>query len=285
MPNLNQYNIRSSSKLAITVHDMSPAVTPEFYDLKRNLWHKFLNYKKAFDRASIIFTVSEYTKKDIVRLYGIAESKIKVAYPGIDKKIFKSEIPVKDMRRARNLYELPGDYILFLNTIEPRKNLTNLIKAFDNLDSSVDLVVAGKKGLKYRQIFGRIKQSKKSGKIRYIGYVPENDKPAIIKMAKALVYPSYYEGFGFQPLEAMALGVPVIASQVTALPEVVGNAGLLVDPYSIEGISHAMNAVLSNEQLRQDLIAKGLQRVKDFDWNITANRILTEISKIDKFTN
>lgn len=280
MPNLNQFNISAGKKLAITVHDMSPVVTPEFYDLRRNLWHHFLNYKKAFRRADVIFAVSEHTKKDLIRLYGISETKVKVIYPGTDNRQFNQNIPVAKLRNARNVYGLPGDYLLFLNTIEPRKNLTNLIKAFDLLDQPVDLVIAGRRGWKYRKIFRQIRQSKKFAKIKYIGYIPEEDKPAIIKLARALVYPSFYEGFGFQSLEAMAVGTPCVVSQVTALPEVVGDAGLLVDPYSVENLAGALNLILTDEPLRGRLVEKGAQRAKEFDWNRTARGVLEGLNQL-----
>jgi glycosyltransferase involved in cell wall biosynthesis len=281
MPNLSQFHISPQAKLAVTVHDLSPAVTPEFYDLKRDLWHKFLNYKKAFSRANVIFTVSEYTKKDLIRLYNVNEAKIKVAYPGIDRKDFNPDIPVSKLRQARNIYGLPGDYILFLNTIEPRKNLTSLVKAFDLLDYPADLVIVGRKGWKYREIFRQIKQSKKFGRIKYLGYVPEADKPAIIKLAKVLVYPSFYEGFGFQPLEAQACGVPTVVSQVTALPEVVGDASLLIDPYNVENLANALKLILADNRLREKLIEKGLQRVKEFNWEKTASKVLEELNQIN----
>jgi glycosyltransferase involved in cell wall biosynthesis len=224
MPNLNQFSLKSNTKLALTVHDMSPVLAPEFYDIKRRVWHWFLNYKKAFERANVIFTVSNYTKNDIVRLYNIPENKIKVAYPGIDLEEYNPKVSLEKMRALRNEKGLPGEFILFLNTIEPRKNLENLIKSFETLNSSASLVIAGGSGWKNSNIINLIKKSKKRSKIFYYGYVEPKDKSALIKMSRCLVYPSFYEGFGFQPLEAFALGVPVLTSQVTALPEVVGDA-------------------------------------------------------------
>ena len=234
MPNLNQFNIGMGKKLAITVHDLSPIVTPEFYDIKRRVWHKFLNYKKAFERANVLFAVSEYTKQDLIRIFNINPQKIKVAYPGVDHSVFHPELEQAENRGLRNSFGLPGEFILFLNTIEPRKNLAGLIKAFEQYNGSAHLVIAGRLGLKYSNDFKLIKNSKKSAKIKYIGYIEEQHKPALIKLAKVLVYPSFYEGFGFQALEAMAVGTPVIASEVTSLPEVVGGAGLLVNPLRSE---------------------------------------------------
>lgn len=274
MPNLNQFSVHPKTKLAITVHDLSPVVTPEFYNIKRRIWHKFLNYKKAFDRANVLFAVSEYTKNDLIKIFGINPNKIKVIYPGIDTSANSHELALDLLREARNKYGLPGKYILFLNTIEPRKNLAGLIKAFEKVESDAWLVVAGRLGWKYAKDFELIKNSKKSAKIKYIGYVDEKNKAALIKLASALVYPSFYEGFGFQPLEAMALGTPVIASQVTALPEVVGDAGLLINPYDENSLAQGLNEILSNNVLRQKLIEKGLIQAKKFNWKNTAKEIL-----------
>ncbi len=280
MPNLNQFNISPKAKLAITVHDLSPVVTPEFYDAKRRLWHKFLNYQKAFNRANVIFAVSEYTKTDLVRLFKVDEKKIKVVYPGIDNKVFQMNIEENKLREIRNQYSLPGDFILFLNTIEPRKNLSNLIRAFEKMDHPAHLVIAGRKGWKDKAIFEEIKHSKKSLKIKYLGYIKDEDKPAVIKLSKALVYPSFYEGFGFQPLEAMAMGTPTIVSQVTALPEVVGDASLLINPYNVSDITATLNLLLKNEQLKSGLVAKGLERVKKFSWEKSSLSILEALNSL-----
>ncbi len=274
MPNLNQFNILPSAKLAITVHDLSPIITPEFYNLKRRLWHKSLKYKKSFERADVIFAVSEYTKLDLLRIFGLPENKVKVVYPGIDQKALSSNLAESRLREVRNNYGLPGDYILFLNTIEPRKNLINLVKAFELLDWPGHLVIAGKTGWKYYKAFSSIRKSKKFNKIIYLGYIPEEEKSAIIKLAKVLVYPSFYEGFGFQALEAMSVGVPTITSNVTALPEVVEDASLLVNPYSVEEILTSLKTVIHNNSIRQTLIEKGSNRVKDFNWETSALQIL-----------
>jgi len=275
LPNLNQFNIEPKTKLAITVHDLSPILTPEFYDFKRKLWHKFLNYRQAFERADVLFAVSEYTKNDLVKIFDLDADKIKVIYPGVDHKIFQPNIPEDVLRMVRNAYALPGKFILFLNTIEPRKNLAALIKAFEMLPSDVNLVIAGRLGWKYRGDFSLIKRAKKSAKIKYIGYIEEKHKPALIKLSSALIYPSFYEGFGFQPLEAMALGTPVVVSQVTALPEISGDAALLINPYQESSLAQALEEVLNNQHLRANLISKGLKQAKRFNWQKTAQEVLS----------
>lgn len=280
MPNLNQISLLSKTKLFLTVHDMSPVVTPEFYDLKRRLWHKFLNYKNSFTRSDKIFAVSEYTKQDLIRLFNLPAQKILVVYPGVDQKIYTPGISEKLLRQTRNTYELPAKFLLFLNTLEPRKNLTGLIQAFENLqDSECHLVIAGRPGWKYGKIMDAINHSKKKKLIKYLGYLPEHEKPGVIKLADALVYPSFYEGFGFQPLEAAALGVPSIVSQVTSLPEVMGDSALLVNPYNLNSLTEAMQQILTNRNLRQTLVQKGEKRVKDFNWEKTARIILESFSK------
>ncbi|MFA5991694.1 MAG: glycosyltransferase family 1 protein [Candidatus Doudnabacteria bacterium] len=274
MPNLNQFNIAQTAKLVITAHDLSPVLTPEFYDIKRRLWHKFLNYKKAFNRANILFAVSEHTKNDLIKVFDISADKIKVIYPGLDHNLFNPNSMEVEQRDLRNRYGLPGDFYLFLSTVEPRKNLKTLIKAFEQVDNGAYLVIAGRLGWKYRQDFDLIKKSKKNAKIKYIGYISESDKPALIKLAKALVYPSFYEGFGFQPLEAFASGTPVIASGITSLPEVVSNAGLLINPYSVDDLSFALREIVTNKDLRASLIQKGLEQAKKFTWEKTAQEVL-----------
>ncbi len=274
MPNLNQFNIKDKAKLVITAHDLSPVLTPEFYDAKRRLWHKFLNYKKAFSRANVLFAVSEYTKNDLIKVFGINAEKIKVIYPGLDHNLFNSREMLEEQRSLRNRYGLPGDFYLFLSTVEPRKNLKTLIRAFEQVDNSVSLVIAGRLGWKYKKDFRLIKKSKKNVKIKYIGYIAESDKPALIKLAKALVYPSFYEGFGFQPLEAFASGTPVIASGITSLPEVVSDAGLLINPYSVDDLSFALSEIVLNNALRASLIQKGLEQAKKFTWEKTAQEVL-----------
>lgn len=274
LPNPNQFNLKLKSKLALTIHDLSPFITPEFYDIKRKLWHRFLNFEKAINRANVIFAVSETTKNDIIRLFNVNPNKVVVAYPGIDKRIFKPNLDQALQRNARNIYGLPGKYLLFLNTIEPRKNLGSLIKAFELLKEPIFLVIAGRLGWKHSKDMDILNKSKKRNFIKYIGYVKEEYKPAIIKMATALVYPSFYEGFGFQPLEAAACGTPSVVSQVTSLPEVMADSSLLINPYSISDLAGALHEITTNVNLRKMLIEKAKLRVEKFSWENTSQTIL-----------
>lgn len=281
MPNLNQFSLRSKTKLAITVHDLSPVVTPEFYNVKRRLWHYFLNYKKSFERASIIFAVSEYTKKELVRIFHVPEPKIKVIYPGVHMGPHVSE---SEKKLTRNKFELPGRYVLYVGTLEPRKNLLGLIKSFEDLDDPAHLVIVGRAGWKFNNIFQSIQKSKKRDKIHYKGVVTESEKRSIISLARMVVYPSFYEGFGFVPLEAMQCSVPVIAGAVTSMPEVCGDAALLVNPYSRAELTRGMVAVLQDYKLRERLIVKGNEQVKKFDWTITAQKVLKEMNNAQYYS-
>ncbi|MCL5774692.1 MAG: glycosyltransferase family 4 protein [Patescibacteria group bacterium] len=279
MPNPNQFYIKGKARLVVTAHDLSPLVTPEYYDLKRRLWHRFLNYKKIFERADAIAAVSDYTKYDLVRLLGIKTDKINTIHPGVNSKLFSPDQPVSELRQVRNQYGLPGDYILFLNTLEPRKNLINLLKAFEMLDQDIFLVIAGKPGWKYRGLMRKIRQSKKHHRIRMLGYIPEKHKPAIITMSKFLVYPSFYEGFGFQPLEAAACGRPSVISSVSSLPEVLGEASLLVNPHSAHELLKAFRLLLTDAPLAQSLAEKARQKALAYTWEDAAKKTLELITR------
>lgn len=274
LPNANHYSVEQGKKLVVTVHDLSPFLMPEFYNLKRRFWHWFLDTKKIYQRADKLIAVSEHTRHDLIKILGIPDSKIQVIYPGVDQRIFNPYITVDTLREIRNIYGLPGEYFLFISTLEPRKNIAGLIKAYEQSGTSTHLVIAGKLGWKYGDILRAIETSKRKRSIHYLGYIRESDKPSLMRLAKAVVYPSFYEGFGFVPLEAMALGVPVVTSQVSSIPEVVRDAALMVNPHSIEDLAFALGEVSQNQVLRQQLIAKGLARANVFSWEKTAQKTL-----------
>ena len=267
-PNYNHYVTPVGAKVVITIHDLSAFIHPEFFDVKRRLWHSMLGLRKKLHSADRIVAVSEYTKSDCMRVFGIADEKISVIYPGIHP--VGSEFSLDKLRNVRNKYRLPGNFILFVSTLEPRKNILGLIQSFERLETQTHLVLAGKIGWKYEEIFTAIQNSPKKRFIHYLGYVPESDKSCIMKLAQIVAYPSFYEGFGFVPLEACAVGVPVLACQVTSIPEVVGDAALLVDPYDTNSIAYGLTQLLEDNNLRQRLIEKGKEHVKRFTWESSA---------------
>lgn len=280
LPNLNQFAVRPETKVAVTVHDLSPIVSPERYDAKRRFWHALLRYRRVFQRADVVFTVSDYTRSDVLRLFGLPETRVVTVPPGADHFQKIGGLTEDFLRDVRNRLELPGSYALFLNTIEPRKNLPVLLKAFELLPGDYNLVVAGRPGWKYRRQLEALAGSAASRRIRFLGYLSsERDKAAVIKLARCLVYPSFYEGFGFQPLEAAWLGTPSVVSQVTALPEVAAGSALLVDPYSVASVLRGLEAALKDGELRTQLVARAQGNAKRFTWRRSAEQVLDEMER------
>lgn len=265
-----------------TFHDLSFERHPEFFSFKKRNWHEFLiKPKKEAKEAKFIIAVSESTKQDLVDIYGINSEKIKVIYPGIslssDK--FKTSDYRTNLERVKKKYKLPGRFILYFGTIEPRKNIKGLIEAFENLNSSYSnkngykLVIAGSKGWLYKDIIKKARDSKFCKDIFFTGYVQQEDKPYLYSLSDLFVYPSFFEGFGFPPLEAMACGVPTITSNNSSLPEVVGDGALMINAYNVDEMTWSIKEVLENNSLRKKMIKKGFQRVGRFSWDKCADKI------------
>lgn len=269
-PNLHFVAWSDQCRKAVAVHDLSFLAYPDFFTLKSRLWHKLILSKKILAQADAIMADSESTKRDLVELLKIPPEKIKVVYLGANiqaGKIAKEEILQK--------YNLPEKYFLFVATIEPRKNLAGAIEALKKLPGDVKLAVAGDWGWKCGQTKKTIKQENdKTNNVIFLGYVDESDKAALYQNAVALVYPSFYEGFGLPIAEAMALGCPVICGNNSSQGEVLGDAGLLVDPFNVSEIKQAMELMLTDGELRQELIKKGYQQAGKFSWQKTAAEYL-----------
>jgi glycosyltransferase involved in cell wall biosynthesis len=280
LPNVNHVAHGPGKKTVITVHDLSPFIFPEFHSPKHRLWHAILNTKKVYEQADALISVSEFTKNDLISHFGIPEHKIHVVHPGVDHESLQSRVSQDELRHVRNVYGLPTNFLLFLSTLEPRKNVKGLIKAFEQVNSDAHLLLVGKPGWKHKEIFSLINDSKKRKLISYLGYVNEADKPALISLAQAVVYPSFYEGFGFVPLEAMSLGTPVLTSQVSSIPEVVSNAALLINPYNHNDLVFAISEILSNENLRTKLISQGRAQAMRYQWDISAQKTLAVFEQL-----
>lgn len=269
LPNLNF--VATALPTAVTVHDLSFARYPQFFTAKQRLWHRMINPRAALRRASAVVAVSAHTRMDVIETYGVPADKVTVAHPGINATF----VPQEDaaVRRVRERHGLHRPFFLFLGVIEPRKNVAGLIAAFSRVTADADLVIAGGKGWLCDDVFRAAARSPKKDRIRFLGYVDETEKPALYAAASAFVYPSFYEGFGIPPLEAMAVGTPVIASQTSSLGEVVGDAGLLVDPRSPAEIADAMNAVFGDGRLADELRRRGRERARRFTWEKTAESL------------
>lgn len=283
-PHFNFTKLSQDAKKVITVHDLSFLRYPEFFSVRKNFWHKALGIKKTLREADKIIAVSTNTKNDIVELLEINEDKVQVIYSG--NNALKKDISEADAKDFLAKKKISGRILLYLGTIEPRKNIINLIKAYNSLRKSgeeytdVKLVLAGASGWKNRLTYREWQLSPYKNDIRFLGYVNQFEKDALYSQATLFVYPSFYEGFGFPPLEAMTYGVPVISANVSSLPEVVGDAALMINPYEFSEISEAFKLILNNEDLRNSLISKGLKRAGEFSWEKTAKEYLDVFRKL-----
>jgi glycosyltransferase involved in cell wall biosynthesis len=286
-PHYNFMALSSGAKKVLTIHDLSFLRYPEYFSRRKNFWHQLINIKKLAHNMDVIVAVSENTKQDVVELLNIDENKIRVVYSGLEDIFIKSISNLENNNSEKNLddikckdvkekYNLPNKYILSLSNLEPRKNLKTLISAYNKIRdvnpdfNDIKLVICGARGWRYNNIFASIEKSKYKKDIIYTSYIDNVDKPYIYKQAQIFVYPSFYEGFGFPPLEAMASAVPVIASFSSSLPEIIDKAGILVDPKSSDELATVMTKLLKDERLRNYYIAKGLNRAKEFSWQKTA---------------
>jgi glycosyltransferase involved in cell wall biosynthesis len=234
--------------------------------------------------SKVIIAISNSTKKDIVRHYPLAKNKVYVTPLAYDASKFNQGISGEDVRRVGGRYSIVSDYVLYLGTLKPSKNIEGLIEAFSritNKNSKVKLVIAGKKGWMFESIFEKVKKLGLTDKIIFTDFIDEKDKPALIAGAKVFVLPSFWEGFGLDALNAMACGVPIVASNVGSLPEVVGDAGVLVDPKDVESIANGINEVLlADESKYNSYKAKGLAQAKKFSWEKTARETLKLITNV-----
>lgn len=285
MPHINFIGLSGGAKSLLTVHDLSFLRYPEFFSARKNFWHKMINVKKLIRRFDRVVAVSENTKRDIMELCGVDGSKIKVIYAGVGEEYGKN-VDEKKLLEAKIKYNLPDKFILYLGTLEPRKNVDGIIRAYNEMRirnqklENVKLVIAGGQGWKSGKIYKEWERSEFKDDIKFLGYADSKDKAYLYNLASVFVYPSFYEGFGFPPLEAMASGAPVIASYAASLPEVTGDAALMVDPYNIGDIARAMEVILTDESLKNKLVARGLERAKKFSWENTAREYLEILNNL-----
>ncbi len=269
-PHFLSASLSPDCKRITTFHDLSYVCFKEFFSWRRNLWHKFQMQSLGGPNLSDkIIAVSQSTQKDLIEKYDFYSDRIRMIHSGISVLMFRpSEEELKLFRRENNL---PGNFILFLGKLEPRKNIAGLIKAFNVLKSSnkfedLNLVIVGSPGWLYKNIYREAELSPYKNGIIFKNYIKDEDRKFYYSLASVFVYPSFFEGFGFPPLEAMTCGTPVVTSFNSSLPEVVGNAGILVDPNSAVDISNGIRAIIEDEVLRGSLVERGYKRVKMFDW-------------------
>ncbi|MDD3102365.1 MAG: glycosyltransferase family 1 protein [Patescibacteria group bacterium] len=233
----------------------------------------------AMRNAKKIITISESTKKDIIKYFPIAPENISVIYPAVADS-FRFIDDRQKRKSVLDKFSLPEKFILFVGTLEPRKNLVRLISAYHKLTDGCPLVIVGKKGWDYQEIFDKIKELNLGEKVIFLNYVSNEDLPYLYNGAVCFVYPSLYEGFGLPILEAMACGTPTVTSNISSLPEAAGEAAILVDPCNIDDITRDLSKILTDENLRQDLREKGLKQAQKFSWQKTAQEVLKALQDI-----
>lgn len=255
----------------LTVHDLIFRHLPAHHKVL-NRWYLNLAMPLYCRRAAHIIAVSEHTRRDLVDAYGLAPDKITVVHEAADPR-FGPQLP-QVVEAVRSRYGLPQRYLLFVGTIEPRKNLARLLAAFEAAyaDSLTDgLVIVGRKGWLYGDFFARLEESVVRSAVFLPGYVPNEDLPAVYAGAQALVFPSLYEGFGLPVLEAMACGTPVVASDGSSIPEVGGDAALYVDPQDTEALRETVRRLLRDAGLQVEMRARGQIQAAQFSWRRAAD--------------
>jgi glycosyltransferase involved in cell wall biosynthesis len=281
IPNLNFCALTEKTPKTLTIHDLSFERYPDFFSHKQRLWHRLLNPQKLAEQSRKIIADSLSTKNDLIDLYNLAPEKIKIIYPGINHEIYKPlEKSLPKFREIKEKYNLPEKFILYLGTVEPRKNIEGIIEAFNlaktqnpNL-ADLHLVIAGGTGWKTKRIFKTASNSPFFAQIHFIGYLSESHKRYLYNLAELFIFPSFYEGFGLPVIEAQACGIPVIAGLNSSFPEVLENSAILAKPDNITEISQAINQILTIPELKQSLIQKGLINSQRFSWQTCAEETL-----------
>jgi glycosyltransferase involved in cell wall biosynthesis len=260
----------------VTIHDCIHLMFPQYLPNRFALRYARTSMSLAARRATRVLTVSESSKRDIIRFFGTRADKIDVIYNAYDER-FGVEPREEDVVRVRERYQLHDEFVLYAGNVKPHKNLERLIEAFHvvrnrGLDH-LKLVMIGDEISKYAALRRAVHRLQLHKYVRFLGYLPEETLAVMYRLAGVFVFPSLYEGFGLPPLEAMASGTPVVTSNVSSLPEVAGDAAVLVDPYNPDAIADGIYSVLTDERLRREMRHKGLARAAQFSWETSARRV------------
>ena len=254
----------------LSLHDLSVIDHPEWFSQEYAFWHRFLLPRLIMSVKAII-TMSNFSKTRIIEYFGLQPEVVHCIPEGVDPHHFHSQ-PEAEILRIRQRFSLESEYLLLVASLEPRKNIKRLLAAWKKISSELEgktLVIAGGK---YR-VFKEIEISKNVEKVRWLGYVDEQDLPGLYSAAQAYILPSLYEGFGLSVLEAMACGTPVAIANSGALPEVAAESALFFDPHSVDSIAAAIGVILCDPVLRRDLKERGLERSRLFSWDRTAQEV------------
>jgi len=298
MPHINFIALSKYCKKVITIHDLSFIRYPYYFSVRHNFWQKNINVKKLLKKFDKIITVSDNTKKDVEDLCDISPKKVQTIYSGIGSEYMPISPEDKKLAEIKKKYNLPAKFILYLGNLEPRKNIEGIVEAYNVFrdrqyadlihfegnseiaENKISLVIAGHPGWGYRGIYELAKKSKYAGDIIFTHYIDNENKVYVYNLAKIFIYPSFYEGFGFPPLEAAACGVPCIISNVSSLPEVIGKAAVLVDPYNISEMAEAIAQLVNNQNLCAHLKTEGQKKAGQYNWEKCAQEVLEVFAKM-----
>ena len=258
----------------VTIHDCIHLMFPQYLPNRAAYAYAKASMWSAARQSSRILTVSEASKRDLLRFFDVPPDKIVVVYNAIDDQF--SATPAEDVARVRERYQLDHEFVLYVGNVKPHKNLVRLIEAFDKLRGrgfdDLKLLIIGDEISKLPALRRAVHQYKLHKHVRFLGFLPADTLAVLYRLAKVFVFPSLYEGFGLPPLEAMACGTPVVTSNVSSLPEVVGDAAMLIDPYDVESIADGISRVLSDPALASELRGRGILRAREFSWERSVAR-------------
>ncbi|MGI8836238.1 MAG: glycosyltransferase family 4 protein [Pyrinomonadaceae bacterium] len=273
----------SPCPVVVSIHDLSFEHLPQTFK-RRSRMQLRLTVRRSARNAAQVIALSEHTRADLIDTYNLRPEKVNVV-PLAAPDAFAPVRDDNELQRVRQIYGIDRSYLLSVGSIQPRKNLRRLIEAYSLLQQQQpecklpQLVLVGKNAWLYDETLQLLKDRDVGASIVLPGYVPESDLPALYSGALCFIYPSYFEGFGLPPLEAMKCGAPVIVGNKTSLPEVVGDAALMIDPFDVNAIAAAIQKVISDSDFRSELRVKGMQRAKQFDWKETARQTLAVYEK------
>jgi len=272
-PNLHFTSVRSATKHILMLHDLSFLLHPQWFSFRRRLWHILVNPKKQAKKANAVITPSYNTKRDVCREYGIGAEKVHVLYPALSEALVqrKEQMTGEYLQKITKKYNLSEKYILFLGTLEPRKNICFAVEAFKLSRLAFEgyqLILAGTLGWKTKKI---LKSFVNAPGVRYIGYVDADEKPALYSLAQLFVYPSFYEGFGFPPLEAKYFHIKCLVSNNSSFFEVMGDSGRFISPYNVTELAEAM---------KNEVGKKEEKNTNNFSWEKTSDEFVSLINTL-----
>ena len=267
----------------VTIHDCIHLMFPQY--LPGRLAHLYakVSFWIAANRSARILTVSEASKRDILRFFPISSDKVDVIYNAIDDRFNHTPVQI-DIDRVRERYQINDRFLLYSGNVKPHKNLERLIDAFNRLRqegfNDIKLLITGSEVSRHATLRRAVHRYNLHNQVRFLGFLSAGTLAILYRLADAFVFPSLYEGFGLPPLEAMASGTPVLTSNLSSLPEVVGDAALLIDPYDPASIAEGLGRILSDHKLRTVLVERGRKRGATFSWEASVKRILATYHQV-----